>query len=91
MNDASVQSPAGTRALISAISGNIAQVMSGQSGSIRNILAAFLAGGHVLLEDNPGTGKKYVFNERDEASALKGYKAWKASRQPVTRTKKIEG
>jgi len=57
MNDASSQSPAGTRALISAISGNIAQVMSGQSGSIRNILAAFLAGGHVLLEDNPGTGK----------------------------------
>lgn len=41
--------------------------------------------------NNPGTGKKYVFNERDEASALKGYKAWKASRQPVTRTKKIEG
>ena len=57
MNDASSQSPVGTRALISAISGNIAQVMSGQSGSIRNILAAFLAGGHVLLEDNPGTGK----------------------------------
>lgn len=41
--------------------------------------------------NNPGTGKKYVFNERDEAAALKGYKAWKASRQPVTRTKKIEG
>lgn len=41
--------------------------------------------------NNPGTGKKYVFNEKDEAAALKGYKAWKASRQPVTRTKKIEG
>lgn len=41
--------------------------------------------------NNPGTGKKYVFNERDEATALKGYKAWKAGRQPVTRTKKVEG
>ncbi|MFH1044442.1 MAG: MoxR family ATPase, partial [Pseudomonadota bacterium] len=33
------------------------RVMSGQSASIRKVLAAFLAGGHVLLEDNPGTGK----------------------------------
>ena len=32
--------------------------MSGQAGSIRSLLAAFLAGGHVLLEDNPGTGKE---------------------------------
>jgi MoxR-like ATPase len=47
----------GTRELIAAVTGNIGEVMSGQSGSIRNILAAFLAGGHVLLEDNPGTGK----------------------------------
>ncbi|MSQ71843.1 MAG: MoxR family ATPase [Betaproteobacteria bacterium] len=36
---------------------NIEKVMAGQSASIRRILAAFLAGGHVLLEDNPGTGK----------------------------------
>jgi MoxR-like ATPase len=46
-----------TAASIAAMSGNIAQVMSGQGGSIRSLLAAFLAGGHVLLEDNPGTGK----------------------------------
>jgi MoxR-like ATPase len=32
-------------------------VMSGQSASVRRILAAFVSGGHVLLEDNPGTGK----------------------------------
>ena len=57
MNDTSTHDAAGTRALIAAITGNIAQVMSGQAASIRNILAAFLAGGHVLLEDNPGTGK----------------------------------
>jgi MoxR-like ATPase len=47
---------AGTPAL-ARITANIGQVMSGQSDSIRKILAAFLAGGHVLLEDNPGTGK----------------------------------
>ena len=57
MNDASTHDAAGTRALVTAITSNIAQVMSGQAASIRNILAAFLAGGHVLLEDNPGTGK----------------------------------
>ena len=57
MNDATIHDAAGTSALIAAITDNIACVMSGQSASIRNILAAFLAGGHVLLEDNPGTGK----------------------------------
>ncbi len=56
MNDAS-HTPSGTRELVAAISANIGKVMSGQAGSIRSILAAFLAGGHVLLEDNPGTGK----------------------------------
>ena len=52
-----MQDAAGTRAQIAAVAENIGRVMSGQSASIRNILAAFLAGGHVLLEDNPGTGK----------------------------------
>ena len=56
MNDTAPGS-AGTRAPVAAIAENIARVMSGQAASIRNILAAFLAGGHVLLEDNPGTGK----------------------------------
>jgi len=40
-----------------AIAGNIAQVIRGQSGAIRKLLAAFASGGHVLLEDVPGTGK----------------------------------
>jgi len=35
----------------------IASVMRGQDASIRKLLAAFFAGGHVLLEDYPGTGK----------------------------------
>ena len=36
---------------------NIQQVMQGQSSAIRNLLAGFASGGHVLLEDYPGTGK----------------------------------
>jgi MoxR-like ATPase len=43
--------------LAASIRTNIERVIAGQSASIRRILAAFLAGGHVLLEDNPGTGK----------------------------------
>src|SRR5262245_8220713 len=39
------------------ITANIERVMRGQAASIRRILAAFAAGGHVLLEDYPGTGK----------------------------------
>ena len=44
-------------ARIQGVLANIERVMSGQSGVLRQVLAAFLAGGHVLLEDNPGTGK----------------------------------
>jgi MoxR-like ATPase len=36
---------------------NIGKVMKGQSRAIRMILAGFVSGGHVLLEDYPGTGK----------------------------------
>lgn len=36
---------------------NIEKVMRGQSAAIRKLLAAFASGGHVLLEDYPGTGK----------------------------------
>jgi MoxR-like ATPase len=39
------------------ISDNIKKVMRGQSGAIRKMLAGFVGGGHVLLEDYPGTGK----------------------------------
>ena len=36
---------------------NINTVMRGQNTAIRKLLAAFAGGGHVLLEDYPGTGK----------------------------------
>jgi MoxR-like ATPase len=39
------------------LAANIGKVMHGQAASIRKLLAAFASGGHVLLEDYPGTGK----------------------------------
>jgi len=39
------------------IAANIALIMRGQSDATRHLLAALAAGGHVLLEDFPGTGK----------------------------------
>ncbi len=39
------------------ISENIARIMQGQTASTRKLLAALASGGHVLLEDFPGTGK----------------------------------
>ncbi|MBI2969957.1 MAG: MoxR family ATPase [Gammaproteobacteria bacterium] len=39
------------------ISDNICRVIKGQQKTIRLLLAAFVSGGHVLLEDVPGTGK----------------------------------
>lgn len=40
-----------------AIANNIGSVIKGQEPTIRLLLAAFISGGHVLLEDVPGTGK----------------------------------
>lgn len=49
---------AGTgREIYRKISNNIAQVMRGQASAIRKLLAGLAGGGHVLLEDFPGTGK----------------------------------
>jgi MoxR-like ATPase len=45
------------RATFQKIAANIETVICGQSASIRTMLAAFASGGHVLLEDFPGTGK----------------------------------
>jgi len=36
---------------------NLSQVIRGQEHTIRNLLAGFAAGAHILLEDVPGTGK----------------------------------
>jgi MoxR-like ATPase len=39
------------------IAANISKIMRGQAGPTRQLLAALAAGGHVLLDDFPGTGK----------------------------------
>ena len=45
------------REIIQRITANVGRVMQGQSATLRKLLAAFASGGHVLLEDFPGTGK----------------------------------
>ena len=44
-------------ALAKALTGNIARVIVGKENETQLVLAALLSGGHVLLEDVPGTGK----------------------------------
>jgi len=44
-------------ALFGRIAGNIEKVMRGSRDAVRKLLAAFASGGHVLIEDYPGTGK----------------------------------
>jgi MoxR-like ATPase len=44
-------------ALFARIAGNIEQVMRGSHDAVKKLLAAFVSGGHVLIEDFPGTGK----------------------------------
>lgn len=46
-----------TTTILTRLRSNIEQVIQGQNTPIRLILAAFASGGHVLLEDYPGTGK----------------------------------
>ena len=46
-----------SRELFNRITANIETVIRGQGAAIRKLLAAVVSGGHVLLEDYPGTGK----------------------------------
>jgi MoxR-like ATPase len=45
------------RTVYQKVTASIASVMRGQTVSTRRLLAALASGGHVLLEDYPGTGK----------------------------------
>ncbi len=45
------------RRTLQGIAANIGRIMRGQAASTRKLLAALASGGHVLLEDFPGTGK----------------------------------
>ncbi len=44
-------------ALFTRLADNIEKVMRGSHEAVRKLLAAFASGGHVLIEDYPGTGK----------------------------------
>jgi MoxR-like ATPase len=44
-------------AVFTRLAANIEQVVRGQPAVVRKLVAAFVSGGHVLLEDFPGTGK----------------------------------
>ena len=48
--------------LLRALEANLGKVILGQPRAIRWLLASFAAGGHVLLEDMPGTGKTTLAN-----------------------------
>ena len=49
--------PSQEQALVSTLQRNIEGVIRCNNNSIKWLLTAFFAGGHVLLEDVPGTGK----------------------------------
>jgi MoxR-like ATPase len=48
--------------LLAALAANLGKVILGQPTAIRWLVASFAAGGHVLLEDMPGTGKTTLAN-----------------------------
>jgi len=49
--------PLPPREIFSRLHQSICQVIRGQESNVRRLLAAFASGGHVLLDDFPGTGK----------------------------------
>ncbi len=62
MNDSPADSPAiltaaGAIPLVESIRAEVARVLVGQDEVVHQVLCAFLAGGHVLLEGVPGLGK----------------------------------
>src|SRR5258705_2422378 len=48
--------------LLGGLGANLGKVILGQPTAIRWLIASFAAGGHVLLEDMPGTGKTTLAN-----------------------------
>lgn len=58
------------KALADALRANIANVVVGKEDVVDKVLAALLAGGHVLLEDVPGTGKTLL--SRALAASMNG-------------------
>ena len=57
MTESQPKGAASVAANCALLAANIGSVIQGQQATIRQLLAAFIAGGHVLIEDYPGTGK----------------------------------
>jgi len=49
-----------SRELLNRLQSNIEKVILGKTDVIRHVIAALVAGGHVLIEDVPGLGKTYL-------------------------------
>lgn len=47
----------GAAEIVSRLEASVKAVMLGQENTVRRVIATMIAGGHVLLEDVPGTGK----------------------------------
>jgi len=64
--------------LLSAFRANVETVLLGKRESVDLAIASFIAGGHVLLEDVPGTGKTTL--ARALSSGISGPSAGSSSR-----------
>ena len=47
----------GVGEIVSQLEASVKAVMLGQEETVRRVISTMIAGGHVLLEDVPGTGK----------------------------------
>ena len=72
MEDFSVEQTFATGEKIQLLSNQIATVIRGKKSQIEIVITCLLAGGHILMEDNPGTGKTVL--ARSLAHAISGSK-----------------
>lgn len=56
--------------IISSLVENISQVIHGKDDQIKLIIATWIAGGHVLIEDVPGTGKTLLAKALSKSTSL---------------------